>query len=575
MKRDFVIRFVSILASACLLAALTASVVGAEETAIAFPVQGKQGMVVTGQELATRAALDVLKQGGNAVDAAVTAAFVMAVTLPRAGNIGGGGFMLIYLARSKEFIAIDFWQKAPAGASRSMYVGQDGRADQKRSRESYLAVAVPGTVAGLTYALEKYGTMPLQKSMAPAIGYAEKGFPVSSTFLADVKAYEKLLRARDATARVFFKPDGRGYETGELFVQKDLARTLKRIAGNGRQAFYRGPIADRIAAQMKANGGLITKEDLAAYAPVVRKPVRGTYRGHDVYSMYPPSSGGVAIIEILNILEGYDLNRTGHNTAATIHLTAEAMKRSFADLNAYLGDPDMVAVPVAGLTSKAYAAKHRATIDPAHASAAKDIAAGNAPAYGKDETTHFSVVDKDGNAVSSTYTLNGNFGSGIVVEGAGFLLNNEMDNFNATPGRPDAAGIVQGEANAIAPGKRMLTAMAPTIVMKDGRLLLVTGSPGSSRIISTVAQVVMNVIDHKMNIQEAANAPKIHHEWLPDELRIEKGVSPDTIRLLTGMGHKVVIRPAMGSAMSIMVDQDTGALYGAADPRREGLALGY
>lgn len=547
----------------------------AEETAIAFPAQGKQTMVVTGQDLATRSALEVLKRGGNAVDAAVTAAFVMAVTLPRAGNIGGGGFMLIHDASKKEVIALDFWQKASGNASRNMFVGGDGRGDRKLSRESYKAVAVPGTVAGLALALEKYGTITLTKALGPAIRYAQEGFVMNTGLSADIKAYEKLLKAHPQTAKIFFKPSGEYYEAGDLFVQKDLARTLKAIAKEGPKAFYRGDIADRIARQMKANGGLVTKEDLAAYSPVIRKPVHTTYRGDDIYSMYPPSSGGVCITQVLNILEGFDLARTGHNSAATLHLVAEAMKRAFADLFVYAGDPDSVAVPVSGLTSKAYAAKLRSGIDPSRATASRDIRSGDARIYEKDETTHFSIVDGAGNAVSATYTLDGNFGSGIVVGGAGFLLNNEMDNFNINPGKSDDAGIVQGEANAISPNKRMTTAMAPTMVFRQGKLFLVTGSPGSSRIISTVLQVIMNVIDHRMNIQEAVNAPKVHHEWMPDELRIEKGISPDTVRILKEMGHNVVLHGPMGAATSIMIDPATNARYGAADPRREGLAQGY
>lgn len=547
----------------------------AEETATAFPVEGKHAMVVTGQELATREALEVLKKGGNAVDAAVTASFVMAVTLPRAGNIGGGGFMLIHNAGRKEVIALDFWQKSPAKASRTMFVGSDGRADPKMSRESYKAVAVPGTVAGLALALEKFGTISLKKAMEPAIRYAEQGFIMNPGLSSDIKSYEKLLRTRPDSTRIFFKPSGEYYEAGDLFVQKDLARTLRAIASHGPEVFYRGDIADRITRQMKANGGLITGEDLAAYTPVVRKPVHTTYRGDDVYSMYPPSSGGVCITEILNILERFDLRSTGHNSAATIHLVAEAMRRAFADLFVYAGDPDAVSIPVGGLTSKAYAAKLAAGIDPSRATSSKDVRAGDARTCEKDETTHFSIVDGAGNAVSTTYTLNGNFGSGIVVEGAGFLLNNEMDNFNTNPGKPDSSGIVQGDANAVAPNKRMITAMAPTMVFRQGKLFLVTGSPGSSRIISTVSQVILNVIDHRMNIQEAVNAPKVHHEWMPDELRIEKGISPDTIKILKTMGHNVVQRAPMGSASSILVDPVTSKRFGAADPRRDGLAAGY
>jgi gamma-glutamyltranspeptidase/glutathione hydrolase len=573
MKKSCIVAFLLFFAS-LVSAVMPAAEVSAEETAIAFPAEGKRAMVVTGQELATKEALFVLTKGGNAVDAAVTAAFVMAVTLPRAGNIGGGGFMLIHNAATKEVIALDFWQKAPAAASRTMFV-RDGKADAKLSRESYIAVAVPGTVAGLAFALGKYGTISLGEALRPAIRYAQKGFVMGAGLSSDIKSYEKLLKARPGSAKKFFKRSGGYYEAGDLFVQRDLARTLKAIAKGGPDVFYRGDIAAKMARQIRENSGLVTKDDLAAYAPVVRKPVYTTYRGHDVYSMYPPSSGGVCITEALNILERFDLARAGHNSAAGIHLIAEASKRAFADLFTYAGDPDAVAIPVKGLTSKAYGAKLAEGIDPSRATPSSRIRSGDAKVYEKDETTHFSIVDGQGNAVSATYTLNGNFGSGIVVDGAGFLLNNEMDNFNSNPGKPDSAGIIESEANAIAPNKRMITAMAPTMVFRQGKLFLVTGSPGSSRIISTVLQVILNVIDHRMNIQEAVNAPKVHHEWMPDELRIEKGISPDTVKMLEQMGHNVVLRGPMGSATSILIDQATGKRYGAADPRREGLAMGY
>ncbi|MEI7637504.1 MAG: gamma-glutamyltransferase [Syntrophus sp. (in: bacteria)] len=545
------------------------------ENALVFPSKGKYGMVVAGQEAAARTGLEVLKRGGNAVDAAVTVAFVMAVTLPRAGNIGGGGFMLIHSAETREVVSIDYWQKAPGRASRNMFMDRDGNADLKLRRQSHLATAVPGTVAGLAMALKKFGTISLAQALAPAIKYAEEGFMVNGKLAADMKAYETLLRAYPATAKIFVKPDGKLYEAGDILVQKDLAGTLKAIAQDGPDAFYKGAIAGLIVKQMQANGGLITGEDLAAYEPLFRTPVRGSYRGYDIISMCPPSTGGVHIIEILNIMEGFDLGRSGHNSAATIHLTAEAMKRAFADLSEYLGDPDFVKVPVKGLTSKRYAADLRAKINPFKTTAGKDIRPGDAPRHERDETTHFSAIDKEGNAVSSTYTLNGNFGNGIVVEGAGFLLNNEMDNFNVRPGRIDESGIQEGEANAIAPNKRMLSAMSPTIVMKDGKVFLITGSPGSSRIISTNLQVIMNVIDHGMNIQEAVNAPRVHNEWLPDELQIEKGISPDTIKLLSDMGHTVAVGTPMGASSSILVDGKTSMRYGAADPRREGSALGY
>jgi gamma-glutamyltranspeptidase/glutathione hydrolase len=575
VKKDGFRRIAFCLMLSCTLLMGAAHSVHGEETALAYPSQGRHGMVVTGQELATRAGLDVLKRGGNAVDAAVTAAFVLAVTLPRAGNIGGGGFMLIHTAKTGEVVALDFWQKAPGKASRNMFQGKDGKVDPRLSRQSHLASAVPGTVAGLALALKQYGTLSLAQAMAPAIRYAEKGFVVNDKLSADMKAYESLLRANPSTARIFVKPDGNLYRAGDLLIQKDLARTLKAIAKDGPKVFYEGEIAKMIVRQMEARGGLITKEDLAHYVPVFRPPVSGTYRGYDVFSMYPPSSGGIPIIEILNILEGFDIGRSGHNSAATLHLTTEAMKRAFADLSEYAGDPDFIKVPVKFLTSKAYAGELRKGINTLKATPGKEIKPGKQPANEHDETTHFSVVDKEGNAVSSTYTLNGNFGNGIVVEGAGFLLNNEMDNFNLRPGRMNESGIVEGEANAIAPNKRMLTCMSPTIVRKEGKPFLVTGSPGSSRIISTNLQVIMNVIDHRMNVQEAVNAPKIHHEWLPDELRMEKGISPDTIRLLKDMGHRVVPSGPMGASSSILIDEKTGICYGASDPRREGLALGY
>ena len=545
------------------------------EKPLVSPVSGSRAMVVTGQDLATRAGLYVLRKGGNAVDAAVTAAFVMAVTLPRAGNIGGGGFMLIYSAKTKEVTALDFWQKAPAKASRDMYIGPDGKADQRLSRFSYIAVAVPGTVAGLDAALKKYGTISLARALTPAIRVAEDGYVLNEMQAADMKSYEQVLKAHPATAKIFTKPGGALYGMGDLFVQRDLGRTLREIARGGPDAFYRGSIAEKIAKQMKANGGILTKEDLAAYAPVFRKPLSGSYRGHQIVTMPPPSFGGTSIIQILNILESYNLKSCGPNSAAALHLMAEAMKRALADAALYLGDPDMVKVPAAGIISKAYANQLRKTIDPGKATPSAQIRPGDAPRYEKESTTHFSVVDREGNAVSCTFTLNGNFGSGIVVDGAGFLLNNEMDNFNIHPGAADPGGPIQGEANAIAPNKRMLTAMAPTIVFKDGRPFIVTGSPGSSRIISTVVQVITNVVDFGMNIQEAVNAPKVHNEWLPDELRIEKGISPDTIHLLRQMGHKVVIGDPMGAATSILIYQNKGTRFGAADPRREGTARGY
>ena len=565
----------------CMMVMFVSSAVGAQSVivqsgnAIVYPVEGRKGMVVTGQDLATQAGLEVLKKGGNAIDAAVTIGFVMAVTLPRAGNIGGGGFMLIKPADSDEVIAVDYREKAPAKAYRDMFLDKEGNADPQLSRFSHLAAGVPGTVAGLAYALEKYGTISLEEALAPAIKYAEEGYPLNEEHVNDMKQLETRLRNFPTTEKVFFKEDGSFYSVGEQFVQPDLAKTLKAIAAEGPKVFYEGWIADLIAKQMEENGGLMSKEDLANYEPGIRKPVHGAYRGYDIFSMCPPSSGGAHIVQILNILEGFDMGYLGHNTAESIHLMAEAMKRAYADRSEYLGDIDFVDVPLAGITSKAYAAELRAQINRFKASDSSKIKAGNAPGYESDQTTHYSIVDQYGNAVANTYTINFSFGSGIVVGGAGFLLNNEMDDFSAKPGVPNAYGLIGGDANAVEPNKRMLSSMSPTIVLKDGKVFLVTGSPGGSLIITTTLQVIMNVIDHKMNIQEAVNAPKIHHQWLPDEIRIEKGISLDTIQLLMQKGHTVSLKGPMGAASSVHVDPETGVMYGASDPRRQGLALGY
>ena len=526
-------------------------------TNIFTPTIAKHGMVVTGEDIAAQVGVEVLQKGGNAIDAAVTVGFVKAVTYPQAGNIGGGGFMLIYSAKTKQVVAIDYREKAPAKATRNMFLNQKGKVNSTLSRFSHQSAGVPGTVAGMAMALEKYGTISLAEALAPAIALAEQGF---------------IIKHPKAVA-IFFKSDGSLYQTGDRFVQTDLANTLKAIAKKGIKAFYQGKIADLIVKDMQAHGGLISKQDLANYQPVLRKPIHGTYRGYDIYSMSPPSSGGVHVVQILNILENYDIGLLGHNTAATIHLMAEAMKRAYADRSKYLGDTDFVTVPITGLTSKAYAATLSQQINRQKATLSQEILPGKPNHYESNETTHYSIVDKDGNAVSNTYTLNFSFGSRIMVKGAGFLLNNEMDDFSAKPGVANAYGLIGGTANAIEAHKRMLSSMSPTIVLKDAKPFIVTGSPGGSRIITTTLQVIMNVIDHKMNIQEAVNAVRIHHQWFPDEIRIEKGLNRDTINLLTDMKHVVVIKNPMGAAASILIDNTT--LYGANDPRRQGIALGY
>jgi gamma-glutamyltranspeptidase/glutathione hydrolase len=542
---------------------------------IFHPVQSQHGMVATQEHLATEAGLQVLKEGGNAIDAAVTIGFTLAVTLPRAGNIGGGGFMVAHLAKSNETIAIDYREKAPKAAYRDMFLDEKGNYDPQKSRYSHLAVGVPGTVAGLTMALEKYGTISLERALKPAIELAEKGFPVSKDLhLALVFAKEQM-QASPASMKIFYKQDGTPYKPGEILVQKDLAKSLKLLATQGVDAFYKGAIADAIVADMKANGGLITKADLADYQAVKRDTVHGTYRGYDIYSMPLPSSGGVHLIQMLNLLETYPIGSLGQNSAQTIHLMAESMKLAYADRSKFLGDSDFVTVPISGLISKQYADELRKNINPEQATPSQKILPGNPNQYNESiDTTHYSVVDQYGNAVANTYTLNLEFGTKITVPGTGILLNNEMDDFSAKPGVPNAFGLVGGEFNAIAPEKRMLSSMTPTLVMKAGKPFLVTGSPGGSTIITIVLQLIMNIIDHNMNVAAATNAVRVHHQWLPDILRIEQGLNADTVRLLKEKGHQVVVGPAMGSSQSIMYTNEI--LAGASDPRRPGaLTLGY
>ncbi len=542
--------------------------------AIHHPVYGASGMVATQERTATRVGLDILRRGGNAIDAGVAIGFTLAVTLPRAGNLGGGGFMLIRSARNAETVAIDYREMAPIAATRDMYLDAAGDVDAVKARFSYASVGVPGTVAGLALALERYGTMTLGAVIEPALALARDGFEVSKDLSDSLKASEKRLARRPQTARIFYKEGGAFYEPGERFRQSDLAWTLEQIASHGAAAFYSGAIAERIAADMAAGGGLITKQDLRTYAAKVRAPVRGIYRGYEVLSMPPPSSGGVHLIEMLNILEGYPIGFLGPNSADTIHLMAEAMKLAYADRSLHLGDPDFWHVPVAGLTSKTYAAALRKHIDLRRARPATDIAPGDPAPYESNETTHFSVMDGQGNVVSNTYTLNFGYGTGIVAAGTGILLNNEMDDFSSKPGVPNAYGLIGGKANAIAPRKRPLSSMTPTIVLEDGEPFLATGSPGGSHIITTTLQIIMNVIDHGMNVAEATSAPRVHHQWLPDELRIERGISPDTLDRLSALGHRIVVKSAMGSTQSIM--RGKNGFYGASDPRRPGaLTLGF
>lgn len=539
------------------------------------PEQGRKGMVVTSHDLATDAALEVLKNDGNAVDAAVTAGFVLAVVQPRSGNIGGGGFMLYAPGDGGPVEAIDYREKAPAAATETMFQDNDGNAVPNRSRFTHLASGVPGTVAGLALALERHGTLSLPEALAPAIRLARDGFIVPARFTEGLEQARDRLQRWPASRATFYREDGSPWPPGERFRQPELAATLQRIADQGTRGFYEGKTARLIVEEMQRNDGLITAADLKDYQPSIRKPVRGTYRGHEVFSMSPPSSGGTHILQILNILEHYPLAELGHNAADTLHYMAEAMKLAYADRSKFLGDTDFVDVPLDGLLDKAYAAELRKNISVDKTRPASELQPGNPNAFESPETTHYSIVDRWGNAVSNTYTINFSYGSGITVTGAGFLLNNEMDDFSAKPGEPNAFGLIGGEANKVEPGKRMLSSMSPTVVRKNGRNFLVTGSPGGSRIITTTLQVILNVIDHNMNIQSAVDAPRMHHQWLPDAIFIEQGFSPDTLRLLEDRGHTVKTTNAMGAIQSVLIGED-GTLYGGADPRRStSSAKGY
>ena len=545
--------------------------------ATALPVVAWHGMVVTQEATASRVGLDVLRLGGNAVDAAVAVGFALAVTLPRAGNIGGGGFMLIHRADSGKTTAIDYRETAPAATMKDDYLNEVGEADPFKSRFSGLAIGVPGTVAGLELAWRKYGSgkFTFAELVAPAAALAHQGLVVGDDLADSLPEAAPTLARHPAAARIYLKADLSPPKAGDHIALDDLAATLDTIAREGEDGFYAGPIARAIAAEVQADGGRMTTADLANYRAVEREPVRGTYRGYDIVSMPPPSSGGAHVIEILNILEGFPLGAQGLNSAATLHEMAEAEKLAYADRAAWLGDPDFVKIPLQGLVSKAYAQTLRAKISPDRARPAEDIRPGEPERYESPETTHFSIVDADGNAVANTYTLNFSYGSGVVAEGTGVLLNNELDDFAAKAGAANAYGLMGGDANAPGPRKRPLSSMSPTLVFKDGRIALATGSPGGSRIITTVMQIIVDVIDMGLNVAEAESAPRAHDQLFPDELRIERGMSPDTIRLLEAMGHKVVVREAMGSASTIARAPD-GELTGASDPRQRGtLAAGF
>lgn len=541
------------------------------------PVVARGGMVVSQEKQASLIGADILARGGNAVDAAVAVGFALAVTLPKAGNLGGGGFMLVHLAKKNETIAIDYRETAPAAARADMFLDADGNADPEKSRFSGLAIGVPGTVAGLTTALTAFGSgrFTLAELIAPAVKLAREGIPVEGDLLDSLLLAAPRLQRWPSSAAVFVKPDGTAWAQGDRLVQPQLAATLETIAREGPRAFYHGPIADKIVAAVREAGGWMTRIDVESYWPVVRQPVRGTYRGFDIVSMSPPSSGGVHLIEMLNILEGFPLKSLGAGKPETLHLMIEAMKLAYADRAEFLGDRDRVNVPVERLISKDYAAELRAGIDPHHARPADSIRP-DSGALGSSggNTTHFSVIDEFGNVVANTTSLNFNFGVGLVAGDTGILLNNTLDDFAAKPGAPNAFGLIGGAANAPGPGKRPLSSMTPTIVLKDGAPVLVTGAPGGSRIITTVLQVIVNNIDFDRPIAEAVAAPRVHDQWRPDTVLVEPGVPATTRRALEKLGHRIEVGRRFGSANSIAVTPE--GFVGAADGRAEGsLAAGF
>lgn len=533
------------------------------------------GMVVTQEKRASLVGVEVLEKGGNAVDAAVAVGFALAVTMPRAGNLGGGGFMLVHIADKNETVAIDYRETAPQGITLDSFLDAAGKADPHKSRDSPLAIGVPGTVAGLTLALERYGSgkFTLAELMAPAIRFARDGVPVEDDLLDSLLLGQPRLIRWPSAAKIFLKSDGAPLGVGDTLVQSDLAVTLEAIARDGARAFYRGPIADEIVAAALTFGGVLKRNDIESYMAVVRAPVRGRFRGYDVVSMPPASSGGVHLVEMLNILEGFPLRQLHANSPASLHLMIESMKLAYADRAIYLGDSDIVEVPIERLISKDYAATLRAGIDARHARAVGETRP-DPPAGGGGNTTHYSIVDKFGNAVANTTSLNFNYGLGLVAGTSGILLNNSLDDFAVTPDAPNAFGLIGGAANAPAPGKRPLSSMTPTIVLDAGKPVLVTGAPGGSRIITSVLQVVLNAIEFGKPIGEAVSAPRVHHQWRPDEVMVERMLPAEVVRGLIARGHKVRVGPTAGAAHSIMATQD--GLVGAADRRSRGsLAAGH
>lgn len=544
------------------------------------PVRAERGMVASVDAIASQIGVDIMREGGNAVDAAVAVGLALAVTWPSAGNLGGGGFMMIRLPDGTTEV-IDYRERAPLAATSDMYLDDEGEVVEDASTVGALAAGVPGTVAGLAMALERHGTLSWEQVIEPARRLAEEGFPVSWHFARtlDDEKNAKLLSRFEETRRIFLN-NGDPVDTGEIFRQPDLASTLARLKEQGPREFYEGRTAELIVAEMDRSGGIITLEDLKRYEPTLREPLRGSYRGYEILSMPPPSSGGAILLEMLHVLEPFDLEALGHNSAAYLHLLVETMKRAFADRAEHMGDIDFVDVPLDWVLSAERAAEIRSSIDLERATPSSAVRPGQPVRVEPKSTTHFTVVDEAGAMVSNTYTINETFGSGLTVTGAGFLLNNEMDDFTAKVGVPNLYGLIQGEVNAIEPSKRPLSSMTPTIVLKNGKPFLGVGSPGGPRIINAVLQVILNVIDHGMNVQEAVSAPRFHHQWLPDEIRWEQGgLNPDTRRLMEEMGHVFHEKPQdasyMGDAEAVLIDPADGTRMGGSDPRRGGESRGY
>ena len=545
------------------------------------PVRARHGVVASTNEVASQVGVDIMKRGGNAVDAAIAVAFALAVTHPAAGNLGGGGFMMIRLKDGRS-TAIDYREMAPAAATRNIYLDKNGNviSGEGGSIEGYRAAGVPGTVRGMELALKKYGSGKLTwtQLIEPARRLAANGFTVTNSLARGLRSSRDYLSKYPETKRIYLN-NGKFYNEGDTFVQPDLAATFVRLQQRGPNEFYEGQTAQLIVDDLKQHEGLITMEDMRGYVAKEREPLRGNYRGYEIISMPPPSSGGAVLIEMLNILEGYDFTKIDWASAERYHLTTEAMRRAFADRAEYMGDTDFVKVPIAGLIDKKYAAQLRSTINPERASNSEQVKAGKPLGFESDETTHFTVVDAEGNAVANTYTLNNSYGSAVVAKGTGVIMNDEMDDFAAKPGVPNLYGLIQGERNSVAPHKRPLSAMTPTFVLrKDGSFWFTVGSPGGPTIINTVLDVITNVIDYNMNIQQAIDAPRIHHQWLPDELVYEPyGLSGDTQKALIARGHRLVDKPRyLGDCEGIMIEAKSGMRLGATDPRRsDGTAVGY